>query len=127
MRAATKADPELKNWSSVFDPHIPGWDNPGTFHSSDLWFVFESLASCWRPFNGKHYDLARHICNYISNFIKTGDPNGSDADGTPMAKWKPYTQCKGQMRYNEEGSHQLGDESVTPVIRFLTDFYLSRH
>ncbi|HZK35275.1 MAG TPA: carboxylesterase family protein, partial [Bacillota bacterium] len=40
-----------------FDPEIPGWDNPGTFHSADLWFFFETLAKCWRPFVGKHYDL----------------------------------------------------------------------
>lgn len=47
-----------------FDPSIPGWDNPGTFHSVDLWFFFETLAKCWRPFTGKHYDLARLMCNY---------------------------------------------------------------
>ena len=75
----------------VFDPEIPGWDNPGTFHSSDLWFFFETLAKCWRPFKGKHYDLSRQMCNYWANFMKTGDPNGNDADGTPMETWKPYT------------------------------------
>ena len=74
-----------------FDPDIPGWDNPGTFHSVDLWFFFETLAKCWRPFVGRHYDLSRQMCNYWANFIKTGDPNGEDADGTPMPKWEPYT------------------------------------
>ena len=34
-----------------FNPDIPG-DNAGSFHSSDLWFVFETLAKCWRPFRG---------------------------------------------------------------------------
>ena len=29
-----------------FGPHIPGWDNPGSFHSVDLWFFFETLAKC---------------------------------------------------------------------------------
>jgi len=71
-----------------FDPEIPG-DNAGSFHSSDLWFVFETLAKCWRPFKGKHYDLARQMCNYWTNFAKTGDPNGLDADGTPMPEWRP--------------------------------------
>ncbi len=75
----------------LFDPEIPGWDNPGTFHSSDLWFFFETLAKCWRPFVGKHYDLARQMCNYWANFIRSGDPNGLDADGRPMPEWKPYT------------------------------------
>ena len=73
-----------------FGPEIPG-DDAGAFHSSDLWFEFETLAKCWRPFKGKHYDLARQMCNYWTNFAKNGDPNGLDADGTPMPKWIPYT------------------------------------
>lgn len=74
-----------------FGPTIPGDDN-GAFHSSDLWFFFETLAKCWRPFDGHHYDLARKMCNYWCNFFKTGDPNGTDADGTPMPHWDPYTE-----------------------------------
>jgi len=73
-----------------FGPEIPG-DDAGAFHSSDLWFEFETLAKCWRPFKGKHYDLARQMCNYWTDFAKNGDPNGLDADGTPMPKWTPYT------------------------------------
>ena len=73
----------------VFDPSIPGWDDPGTFHSSDLWFWFENLAKCWRPFKGFHYDLARRMCNYLSDFIRSGDPNGPDNDGRPMPQWRP--------------------------------------
>ena len=42
---------------------------------------------------GRHYDLARQMCNYWANFIKTGDPNGADADGTPMPDWRPYTKA----------------------------------
>lgn len=74
-----------------FAPEMPG-DDAGAFHSSCLWFTFETLAKCWRPFKGKHYDLARQMCNYWSNFIKTGDPNGNDTDGVPMPKWMPYTK-----------------------------------
>ena len=40
---------------------------------------------------GKHYDLARKMCNYWANFIRSGDPNGKDADGEDMPLWKPYT------------------------------------
>ena len=78
----------------VFNAEIPGWDNPGTFHSVDLWFFFENLAKCWRPFKGKHMDLARNMCNYWANFFRTGDPNGPDNDGTPMPLWKPYTDAQ---------------------------------
>lgn len=75
----------------IFDAEIPGWDNPGTFHSVDLWFFFETLAKCWRPFVGKHYDLARQMCNYWANFIRSGDPNGKDSTGEEMPHWAPYT------------------------------------
>ncbi len=72
-----------------FDAEIPGWDNPGTFHSVDLWFFFETLAKCWRPFIGKHYDLARQMCNYWANFIRSGNPNGKDSTGEDMPRWEP--------------------------------------
>ena len=90
MKALTGEKTPFYYW--VFGPEIPGWDNPGTFHSSDLWFFFETLAKCWRPFKGKHYDLARLMCNYWANFVKCGDPNGRDADGEDMPLWKPYTE-----------------------------------
>lgn len=73
-----------------FNADIPGEDNPGTFHSVDLWFFFETLAKCSRPYVGRHYDLSRMMANYWTNFIKTGDPNGYDADGTAMIQWAPY-------------------------------------
>ncbi|MBQ3412296.1 MAG: carboxylesterase family protein [Oscillospiraceae bacterium] len=85
------ADHGLTEYFYSFGPEIPGWDNPGAFHSSDLWFIFETLAKCWRPFQAKHYDLARLMCNYWTNFAKTGDPNGNDADGTPMPVWEKFT------------------------------------
>ena len=91
-----------------FNPEMPGWDNPGTFHSSDLWFWFETLAKCWRPFVGKHYDLARHMCNYWANYFRCGDPNGNDADGTPMPEWKPFT-------LEEQNGMYLGD-AATPYV-----------
>ncbi len=97
-----------KAYYYVFGPTIPG-DDAGAFHSSDLWFEFESLQKCWRPFDGHHYDLSRKMCNCWANFAKTGDPNGLDADGTPMPEWRPLTkddQCvmyfKDEM-YSESG------------------------
>ena len=99
-----------------FNPSYPGWDQPGAFHSSELWFVFETLAKCWRPFKGAHYDLARNVCNYWTNFIKTGDPNGPDADGTPMPEWKPYTKDDPFVIYlNEEGITRCRDLLTAPM------------
>ena len=77
-----------------FDVDIPGWDNPGKFHSVDLWFWFETLAKCWRPFTGKYYDVSRQMCNYLCNFIKCGNPNGKDCDGSDLPEWKKFTDDK---------------------------------
>lgn len=82
---------DKKHYHYIFDVPMPGDDNPGSFHSSELWFFFETLAKCHRPFTGKYYDLARHMCNYYVNFIKCGDPNGKDIDGSDMPEWKSYT------------------------------------
>lgn len=77
-----------------FDTTIPGWDNPGCFHSVDLWFFFETLAKCWRPFKGEAYDLACSMCDYWCNFIKTGNPNGKDLRGDELPVWKTYTEAE---------------------------------
>ena len=71
-----------------FAPSIPGYDDPGDFHSCDLWFFFETIQKCWRPYNGRHYELARRMCDYWSNFIKCGNPNGAGYDGKELPPWK---------------------------------------
>ncbi len=110
----------------IFDPEMPGWDHPGTFHSSDLWFWFETLAKCWRPFTGPYYDLARQMCDYFCNFIKTGDPNGSDLCGNPLPRWETWTEEQPRaMRFKTEGAVP---ESVplSPMKRFLSERILER-
>ena len=105
----------------TFNPEIPG-DNAGSFHSSDLWFAFETLAKCWRPFVGKHYDLARQMCNYWTNFAKYGDPNGLDADGTPMPEWR---EIKGEDRkpiYFGDTAY-MDERPRTELENFLVDFF----
>ncbi len=108
-----------------FDPEIPGWDNPGTFHSVDLWFFFETLAKCWRPFVGKHYDLARQMCNYWCHFIRTGDPNGPDSTGEMLPTWEPYrTDAPYGMRF--AGKSEFLREEPSYLMRFLVDQGLKR-
>ncbi len=90
---------DRKFYCYCFDPDIPGEDNPGTFHSVDLWFWFESIQKCWRPFKGRHFDLSRQMCNYFANFVKTGNPNGFDADGEPMPEWKSFNDEESVIRF----------------------------
>jgi len=108
-----------------FDAEIPGWDNPGTFHSVDLWFFFETLAKCWRPFVGKHYDLARQMCNYWANFIRSGDPNGVDSTGEEMPHWYPYTPEEPYgMAFRDKP--QFVREEPSEIMKFLVRQYFKK-
>ena len=108
----------MKTYLYAFEPSIPG-DDAGCFHSSDLWFFFETLAKCWRPFKGKHYDLARQMCNYWADFIRNGDPNGIDADGEAMPYWPESREQSTVMHFGEECACRV--ESEGPLMRFLMD------
>ena len=115
-----------KGYCYCFSPDMPGWDNPGTFHSSDLWFWFETLAKCWRPFVGRHYDLARQMCDYFCNFIRTGDPNGTDLNGETLPRWEPWSdQAPCTMRFLKDGATPSA-EPQTPFGRFLTERIMER-
>lgn len=108
-----------------FDAGIPGWDNPGTFHSVDLWFFFETLAKCWRPFVGKHYDLARQMCNYWANFIRCGDPNGKDSTGEDLPWWEPYTpKAPYGMRFVDQA--EFSREQPSDMMQLLVRQYFNR-
>jgi len=69
----------------IFDRDLPGSD-AGSFHSSELWYVFGTINRCWRPMTGVDHDISNLMTDYWANFARTGDPNG---DGLPG--WKPYT------------------------------------
>lgn len=73
----------------LFDHDVPG-DSSGSYHGSDLWFAFDSLGRCWRPFEGRHFDLARQVVGYWANFVRSGDPNGTDRLGKVLPAWEPY-------------------------------------
>ena len=68
-----------------FDRKLPG-DDAGAFHSSELWYEFETLSRGWRPWEACDWELARVLSSYWANFARTGDPNGA---GLP--RWEPYT------------------------------------
>ena len=52
----------------------------GAFHSSELWFMFNSLEHSDRPFTKADWALAERIITHWTNFAKTGDPgNGWEA------------------------------------------------
>ena len=122
LAARLQKEGQTKNplYYYVFDADIPGWDNAGTFHSVDLWFFFETLAKCWRPFKGKHYDLARQMCDYWCAFIRTGSPNGTDSQGEPLPGWPAFTADEPvRMRFGDTAAPESCPE--TPLMTFLLD------
>ena len=121
-----KAKSGKAGYCYCFDPDIPGWDNPGTFHSSDLWFWFETLAKCWRPFTGRHYDLARQMCDYFCNFIRSGNPNGQDLNGEPLPQWDTWAEdAPCSMRFTGEGA-KAEHEPQTAFGKFITARIMER-
>ncbi|GLG02420.1 carboxylic ester hydrolase [Alicyclobacillus hesperidum subsp. aegles] len=129
IRTAVQAS---SNWKTqeplyyyVFDAEIPGWDQPGAFHSVDLWFFFETLAKCWRPFVGKHYDLARQMCDYWANFIRSGDPNGKDMTGQDLPHWYPCTpDAPYAMVFDDEPKFVRQEPS--PLMQFFVQEYFKQ-
>lgn len=68
-----------------FNQMLPEHANPvrdeefyGSFHSSELWYFFDSMRDMegQRVWTDADYELSDQITDYISNFVKTGDPNG---------------------------------------------------
>ena len=126
IRLAARVDDSAPMYSYVFSADIPGWDHPGTFHSVDLWFFFETLAKCWRPFKGRHYDLARTMCDTWVNFIRTGDPNGVDSQEAPLPEWPPLKADNPmRMRFGMEPEAEAC--RPTKLMQLLMDAYLEKN
>ena len=74
---------KIPSYTWLFDRQLPG-DNRGAWHSSDLWYWFGTLENCWRPMEQKDYDLSDQMTGYLTNFAKTGNPNGNG-----LTAWEP--------------------------------------
>ena len=72
-----KEQEEAPAYSWYFERMLPG-DKHGAWHSSDLWYWFGTLRNGWRPFKEKDHALADDMATYLTNFAKTGNPNGGN-------------------------------------------------
>ena len=58
---------------------------------------------------------------YWTNFVKTGDPNG-----TGLSKWPAYTDAKPQMLHIEAGSTKAGPLVKENGLKVLDQYFASR-
>src|SRR5579875_485186 len=58
----------------------------GAYHSSEIEYVFETLASKPYPWRPEDWKLSDMISSYWTNFAKTGNPNGEH-----LPHWPQYT------------------------------------
>ena len=80
----------------------------GAFHSSDLWFVFNSLEHCWRPWTQGDWDLSEKMLTAWTNFAKTSDPG---------LGWEPYTQSNSKfMLFKLDAQDKEASEVGEPIV-----------
>lgn len=102
----------------LFDHDLPGSDD-GSFHSSELWYVFGTVSRCWRPMTGVDFDISRQMVKAWANFAKTGNPNG---EGVPA--WKAYSaEDPHNMVFSEASECKSTGE--TPVQKYLKETILA--
>lgn len=94
-----------------FKRDIPGDDHPGAFHSSELWYVFGTLARSNRPFSGYDYALSLRMIDWWVNFARTGEPG----DG-----WTAFTAQSPAINEIGEGV-EMTDISARTLADHLSD------
>lgn len=72
-----------------FKHKLPG-DTAGSFHSSELWYMFGTLKRSWRPFNEQDYLLSEEMLEAWSSFIQKGYPMDEK-------EWKAYDEESGEI------------------------------
>jgi para-nitrobenzyl esterase len=63
----------------------PNSDRYGSFHSSELAYVFDNLNVADRPFTTEDHRIAEAMSSYWVHFVKTSDPNGPGLVDWPAA------------------------------------------
>jgi len=84
-----------------FDRAIPWPEHPefGAFHTAEVPYVFNNMDKVSsHTMTQKDTVIADNISSYWVNFVKNGDPNGTD-----LATWEPYTAGKHEVMELGEG------------------------
>ena len=92
--ALTENNKDHTSYAYYFTQVPPGRNSDfrGAYHSSELWYVFDSIreGAAHRDWTETDYKTAKVMSTYFMNFVKTGDPNGAG-----LTPWEPCTKAKG--------------------------------
>ena len=100
---------EKTSYTWLFDRVLPGETN-GAWHSSDLWYWFDTLDNGWRPWEEQDRRVASMMSDYLVNFVKTGNPNGKD-----LPKWESAQDSKKSL-FIGEGEPQMKKPSKAKLL-----------
>jgi para-nitrobenzyl esterase len=82
-------------WRYHFEQVVPGREEAGAVHASEIEFVFQALKSKDAPWRPEDFKVSELMANYWTNFAKTGNPNGK---GLP--EWPLYSKGHSVMHLN---------------------------
>lgn len=108
---ADQGRPAAYAW--FFDRRLPG-DGNGAWHSSDLWYWFGTLDHCWRPMTAKDRLLSEQMVQYLTNFARTGDPNGG---GLP--RWEAVRKGQSKVLRLGEGETRMGGVNIAKLTHTM--------
>ena len=100
---------EKNSYTWFFDRILPG-ENYGAWHSSDLWYWFDTLDNGWRPWEEQDRKIASLMSDYLVNFVKYGNPNG---EGLPA--WDSSQKSKKSL-FIGEGEPQMANPSKAKLL-----------
>ncbi len=109
-----QTDAEAKQaWADIFSviyfdyPHyclarlagrngIPAWTyyftrangSLSSWHSGEMIYLYGNIPEDSRLYDDRDRALSREMFSYLVNFVKTGDPNGTDTAGAALPRWE---------------------------------------
>lgn len=69
----------------------------GSYHSAELWYVFETQERSWRAYTARDRELARRMADHWCSFVSSGNPNAPGLD-----EWNPCHTAQDVKIFNKQ-------------------------